>query len=55
MDEVDEWEEDEEVLDNASHCPACDELTAHDILREKKVGDGADFLVMHGVSACPHH
>ena len=24
MDEVDEWEEDEEVLDNASHCPVCD-------------------------------
>ena len=45
MEEVDEWDEEEEVLDNASHCPACDELTAHDILREKKVGDGADFMV----------
>jgi uncharacterized Zn finger protein len=41
----DVWDEDEEILDNATHCPACDDLTGHEILREKKVGTGADFKV----------
>lgn len=45
MDEEVEWDEEEEVLDNATYCPSCDEMTAHDILREKKVGNGADFKV----------
>ena len=45
MEDVDEWEEEEEILDNATHCPACDELTGHEILREKSVGTGADFMV----------
>ena len=45
MDEEDDWDEEEEVLDNATHCPSCVEMTAHDILREKKVGNGADFKV----------
>ena len=44
MDEDEVWEE-EEVLDNATLCPSCDEMTAHEILHEKKVGNGADFKV----------
>ena len=44
MDDDEVWEEDE-ILDNATHCPSCEEMTAHDILHEKKVGDGADFKV----------
>ena len=43
--EEDEWEDDEEVMDNATQCPACDDMTAHEILKEKKIGDGADFMV----------
>lgn len=45
MEEDDAWDEEEEILDNATHCPSCDEMTAHDIIKEKKVGDGADFMV----------
>ncbi len=41
---VDE-EGEEEHLDNATFCPSCDDVCAHDILREKKVGNGADFMV----------
>jgi len=44
MDDDEEWEE-EEILDNATFCPSCEAMTAHDILHEKKVGDGADFKV----------
>ncbi len=44
--------EDEEILENATYCPSCDETTAHDILREKKVGDGADFMLRCRV--CQH-
>jgi uncharacterized Zn finger protein len=39
------WDDDEEVMDNATQCPACDDMTGHEILKEKKVGDGADFMV----------
>ena len=35
MDDDEVWEE-EEILDNATHCPSCEEMTAHDILHEKK-------------------
>ena len=35
MDDDEVWEEDE-ILDNATHCPSCEEMTAHDILHEKK-------------------
>ena len=53
MDEEEEaWEEDEEVLDNATHCPACDEMQGHKILREKPVGTGADFKVQ--CDTCNH-
>jgi len=52
VEDGDEWEEEEEILDNATHCPTCDELEGHDILKEKKIGDGADFLVRCQV--CSH-
>lgn len=42
--EEDVWDDDD-VMDNATHCPACDEMTGHEILKERKVGDGADFMV----------
>ena len=44
MEDDDGWEE-EEVLDNATYCPSCEAMTAHEILHEKKVGNGADFKV----------
>ena len=45
MDGDEDWEEEEEILENATHCPTCDNLEGHDILKEKSVGSGADFLV----------
>lgn len=46
------WDEEEEAMDNATHCPTCDDMTGHEILKEKKVGDGADFMVR--CEACRH-
>ncbi|MDA0715496.1 MAG: HVO_0476 family zinc finger protein [archaeon] len=40
----DEFEE-EETLDNALHCPNCEDFTAHEFLNEKPRGDGVDLLV----------
>lgn len=37
--------EDEEVLENAAHCPACDDVTANEILNEKAKGSGTDYLL----------
>ncbi|MAJ01034.1 MAG: hypothetical protein CMA10_01315 [Euryarchaeota archaeon] len=52
MDGDEDWEEEEEILENATHCPTCDNLEGHDILKEKSVGSGADFLVRCQV--CSH-
>jgi len=41
----DVFDDEEEVMDNATHCPVCDDMTGHAILKERKVGDGADFKV----------
>ena len=41
---VDVYEE-EVVLNNATQCQVCDEMTEHEVLREKKVGDGKDLLL----------
>ncbi|HIF91056.1 MAG TPA: hypothetical protein EYQ58_05930, partial [Candidatus Poseidoniales archaeon] len=45
----DDWgEEDyevEEVLENATHCEECDELTGHEILKQRAKGKGFDYLV----------
>ena len=35
MEDEDAWEDEEELLDNATLCPSCDEMTAHEILKEK--------------------
>ena len=49
MDEPEEgedfFEEEEVFLENAVHCPVCDDLTGHEILNEKSKGTGADYLV----------
>jgi uncharacterized Zn finger protein len=37
--------EDEEVLENATHCETCDEMTGHELLREKLVGQGRNLLL----------
>ncbi|MDP6333572.1 MAG: HVO_0476 family zinc finger protein [Candidatus Poseidoniaceae archaeon] len=37
--------EDEEVLENATHCETCDEITGHELLREKPVGQGRNLLL----------
>ena len=39
------FEEEEVFLENAVHCPICDELTGHEILNEKPKGTGADYLL----------
>jgi len=41
----DVFNDEEEVMDNATHCPVCDDMTGHAILKERKVGEGADFRV----------
>lgn len=44
--DVEDFYEDEEVfLENAVHCPGCDELAGHEILTEKKKGNGMDYLL----------
>ena len=49
MDEAEEmdgfFEEEEVFLENAVHCPVCDELTGHEILKEKAKGKGMDYLL----------
>ena len=52
MEDDENWGEEEEILDNATQCPACGELTGHEILREKPVGDGADFMLR--CETCQH-
>ena len=37
--------EDEEVLENAVLCPTCEDVTSHQILREKEAGRGKDYLL----------
>ena len=44
-DEDDFIDEDEILMENAVHCPACDELTGHLILNEKQKGTGVDYLL----------
>ncbi len=38
-------EEDEVLMENAVHCPACDKFTGHLILNEKPKGSGIDYLL----------
>jgi len=45
FDEEDDFFEDEEVLENAVLCPACDDVTGHEIVREREVGRGKDYLL----------
>lgn len=33
------------ILENAADCPSCEFVTSHDILRERKVGTGSDYLL----------
>tara|TARA_B100000768_G_C11189700_1_gene336755 strand:+ start:140 stop:907 length:768 start_codon:yes stop_codon:yes gene_type:complete len=37
--------EDEEIIENANLCDACNEFTGHQLLREKPVGEGRDVLL----------
>jgi len=39
------FEEEEVFLENAVHCPICDDMTGHEILNEKPKGTGADYLL----------
>ena len=44
--EAEDFIEDDEVLmENAVHCPACDKFTGHLILNEKPKGAGIDYLL----------
>jgi uncharacterized Zn finger protein len=44
--------EDEEILENATHCEPCSEITGHELLREKAVGEGRDLLLK--CNQCSH-
>lgn len=45
-DEYDEDDFDEdEVMENAVLCPICEDVTGHQILREKEIGRGVDYLL----------
>jgi uncharacterized Zn finger protein len=35
----------DEIVQNVTDCPGCNEVCGHEILREKKVNTGSDFLV----------
>lgn len=45
----DDWEgdvyEEEEVLENATHCEKCNEMTGHEILKQRPKGEGIDYLL----------
>ena len=36
---------DDEVIENAVLCPTCEDVTGHEILREKEIGRGKDYLL----------
>jgi len=42
---VEELDIEEEVLENVTTCPACQLDSGHEVLRERKVGKGVDFLL----------
>ena len=45
-DEDDDDDYDKEIImENATHCPDCDDQTGHAILRERKLGSGGDYLL----------
>lgn len=37
--------DDEEIIENATFCEACNEVSGHQLLREKPVGEGRDLLL----------
>lgn len=45
QDDADSQQSDEEFIENALQCEDCEELTSHEVLRERKAGTGTDFLV----------
>ena len=47
MDDADYGDEldEDEVIENAVLCPTCEDVTGHDILKEKEVGRGKNYLL----------
>ena len=47
MDDADYGDEldEDEVIENAVLCPTCEDVTGHDILKEKEVGRGENYLL----------
>ena len=43
-DDLEEYEE-QDFVENVSDCPGCSQPCGHDILREKKMGTGTDYLL----------
>ena len=37
--------DDDEVIENAVLCPTCEDVTGHQILKEKEIGRGKDYLL----------
>ena len=40
----DDFDEDE-VMENAVLCPTCEDVTGHQILRQKEIGRGMNYLL----------
>ena len=36
---------DEEIVENVTDCPSCGEFCGHEVLKEKKAGEGTDYLL----------
>lgn len=46
--------DDEEVLENAVLCPTCEDVTGHQILKEKEIGRGKDYLLRCEICTTVH-
>jgi uncharacterized Zn finger protein len=42
---MDDEEVEEGIMENATKCPGCNEMTGHEVLRERQRGTGVDFLL----------
>jgi len=49
---MDDEEYEDEIVENALHCPQCEDLIEHEILNEKERGSGIDMLVK--CTECSH-
>ena len=46
--------DDDEIIENAVLCPNCEDVTGHQILKEKEIGRGKDYLLRCEVCSTVH-